>query len=83
MAPIQDTSAEAEAVQLGLLRSKSLAERGALAIRLSTNLIRAAKQAIRRARPTLTEAEVAQVFVELHYGPELAAAVRRHQAEHK
>ena len=74
-----DTTREAERVQLHLLRSKSPAERLGLALRLSSDVIRASKRAISQAHPELTERQVGHLFIELHYGRELAEATKRYQ----
>jgi hypothetical protein len=72
-----DTSIDAARAQLQMLREKSPGERGALALRLSSEVIQASKRAIARAHPELTVREVGHLFVELHYGKALADAVRQ------
>jgi len=74
-----DTTPDAEEVQLQLLRAKSPTERGAMAFRLSDNVARASKRAIQKAHPEFTAVQVGQFFVELHYGRELADALRAYQ----
>ena len=76
---LSDTTRDAEQVQLRLLRDKSPAERLALAVRLSSEVIRASKRAISRAHPELTLRQVGHLFIELHYGRELAEAVRLYE----
>lgn len=76
-----DTTLDAQQVQLCLLRDKSPAERLGLAVRLTSEVIRASKRAIARARPDLTEREVGHLFVELHYGRELADAIRLYEEQ--
>ena len=76
-----DTTIDAEQVQMRLLREKSPAERLALAMRLSSEVIRASKRAISRAHPELTPRQVGHLFIELHYGRELADAVRRYEEQ--
>lgn len=76
-----DTSREAEQVQLRLLGEKTPAERLMLAIRLSQDVIRASKRAIARAHPEFTPRQIEHMFIELHYGRELADAVRKHDEE--
>ena len=71
-----DTSAEAEAVQLELIRSIAPSQRVEKTLRLSSEMIRSAKSAIRRRHPEFTKDEVTVKFIELHYGAELAAAFR-------
>lgn len=72
-----DTSADVDDVQLQLLRQKSPPERVGLALRLSSDVIRASKRAIARAYPDFSPSEREHLFLELHYGRELAEAVRR------
>lgn len=71
----RDTSIEAEQIQLRLLRQKSPAERAGLAIRHSTEIIRLAERAIRRAHPEFTPSQISRRFLELLYGQELAESV--------
>ncbi len=71
-----DTSPEAEAVQLRLLREAGAARRASLALSLSSFMIRASRQAVARRYPELDEQRVALKWVELHYGAELARRVR-------
>jgi len=72
-----DTSDDVARAQLQLLREKSPAERAALAVQLSSEVIQASKRAIARAHPELTARELGHLFVELHYGRALADAVRQ------
>lgn len=72
-----DTSPEAEAVQIELVRRMAPAQRLEKTIQRSSQMLRAAKAAIRRRYPAYSEQEVAIKFIELHYGDELAAGVRR------
>lgn len=79
MTLLSDTALDAEQMQLRLLRDKSPAERLGLALRLSSEVIRASKRAIERAQPDLTKREIGYRFIELHYGRELAEATRRYE----
>ena len=72
-----DTHAQAEAVHLELMRRAGPARRAALAIRLSTSTIRASRRAIARRHPELDERGVQLLWAELHYGPSIAAALRK------
>ena len=71
-----DTSADAEMVQHELIRRIAPSQRVEKSLQLSSDLIRSAKAAIRRRHPEFTENEIAVEFIELHYGANLAAAVR-------
>jgi hypothetical protein len=75
-----DTDPEAEMVQIALLRQAPLARRASLALSLSRSVISLSRNAIRRSIPEATDEEVGVRFVELHYGPDLAAGLRRHLA---
>ena len=70
-----DTDADAERVQLDLLRAATPAQRGGLAIALTATAIGASRRALERRSPAATEEEIGVRFVELNYGPELAAEV--------
>ena len=71
-----DTTPEAERVQVALLRAAPVARRLHLAFALSATVIGAARRAIARARPNASPRELDLRFVELHYGADLAAALR-------
>jgi hypothetical protein len=72
-----DTDPDAEKVQIELLRQAGPTRRAAMALSLSAQVIGLARRAIRRSMPGATEEEVGLRFVELHYGEELAADLRR------
>ena len=72
----EDTSPEAEKVLIEGIRARSAAHRFAITRGLTGRTAGLALMAIRRARPHLSEAEVRYLFVELHYGSRLAAALR-------
>ncbi|MFL5694565.1 MAG: hypothetical protein ACJ795_22450 [Ktedonobacteraceae bacterium] len=71
-----DTSPEAERVQIELLRKASPAERFSLVMSLSQSFIQASRQTIRELHPELSQVELDLLFVELHYGKDLADRVR-------
>ena len=74
--PPGDTDPEAARVQLELLRRASPARRLALALSLSRTVLGLSRRGIARRLPGAGEEEVGLRFVELHYGRELARAVR-------
>ena len=77
MSPRSDhTTPEAERVQVELLRAVSPARRAHHAFSLTADVISAARRALVRARPGASPADVDVKFVEIHYGPELAEALR-------
>ncbi|MCR9296042.1 MAG: hypothetical protein NXI32_25280 [bacterium] len=78
-----DTSEEAERLQLAILRRMSPIERIQKVCRLSSNLRRMARDAVRRRYPDFDELELRLKFIEITYGKELADAVREHTREQK
>jgi hypothetical protein len=72
-----DTHPEAERAQIDLLRKATLSQRFARACSLTATTIALARRAIARANPGLSPGEVDLMFVEVHYGRELAARLRR------
>ena len=73
--PPADTDPEAERVQLELLRAASPAQRGALALALTATAIGLSRRALGRQAPEASEEEIGLRFLELNYGPEIAAEV--------
>lgn len=71
-----DTSPDVEAAQRQLIREMTPAERVMLAARLSDTVRNASRRAIRRVHPEFTDRQVEHLFIELHYGKELADGVR-------
>ncbi|MDO8681089.1 MAG: hypothetical protein Q7R30_21430 [Acidobacteriota bacterium] len=71
-----DTSVEAERVQIDLLRKAPVSRRLRLAWSLSATVIGVARRALARAQPDASQQDLDLRFVELHYGPDLAAALR-------
>lgn len=78
-----DTSAEAERIQIELLRAAPVSRRLHLAWSLSATVIDAARRALARQHPHLSQPELDTRFVELHYGRELAAELSRHLARRR
>jgi hypothetical protein len=78
-----DTHPEAERVQIELLRNLTIAQRFALAQALSRRTRQLAMRAIRRANPEASEEEVRLIFVEIHYGKDLADRLRAYLSARK
>ena len=78
-----DTSPDAEAVMLELIRRMTPEERGLKATRMTNRLIRECKNAIRKEHPEFSEQEIGLAFIESNYGASLATDVRRYMAERK
>lgn len=71
----QDTDVEAERVQLALLRAATPSQRADLAVSLTATAIALSRRALQRQSPGASEEEIGLRFVELNYGPALAAEV--------
>jgi hypothetical protein len=78
---LSDTHPEVEKVQIELLRRMTVAERLAAAFALTNMAVSLSRRAIVRANPHLAPQEADLLWVELHYGSKLAAAVRNHLAQ--
>ncbi len=78
-----DTDPEAARVQLELLRRASPGKRLALALSLSRTVLTLSRRGISRRSPGASDQEIGLRFVELHYGRELAQAVREELARRK
>lgn len=75
--PTNDTAADAEAVLIECLRGIAPLERLRKGCAMSQRGRRLAMKAIRRRDPAADDAEVRVRYIELAYGPELAAGARR------
>ena len=71
-----DTSSDADAFQIELLRKQTPEQRVQKALALSSEVARQCKAAIRRRHPDYDENEVSLKFIELNYGRQLADEVR-------
>jgi len=74
----RDTHPTIERKQIELLRRASDAERFQWMRSLSRTALRLARQGLKRARPNASDEEIDLLFVELHYGSELARRLREH-----
>ena len=73
---LNDTDAEAERVQLELLRRAGPARRLQLALSLSRSVMSLSRGGIARRLEDASPEELGLRFVEVHYGAELADALR-------
>ena len=73
-----DTDLEISDKQLALLRAMTPDQRVDVALQLSCDVINASRNAIMRVRPELDEHDRRFLFIELHYGRELANQVRKY-----
>ncbi len=75
---LSDTSPDAERVQIELIRRAGIAERIARMRSLTAVATKASRQAIAEANPQFSAREVDLMWVELHYGKQLATELREH-----
>lgn len=75
---LDDTHPEVARRQIEMLRAAGFTRRAAIAIALSREVAAMSRRALRMARPDSSEREIDLAFVELHYGRDLAARLRRH-----
>jgi hypothetical protein len=73
----EDTNQQAEMVQIGLLRSSTVARRLSMAFSLSETAIGLARRAIRLQNANLTDRDVLLRFVAIHYGPGWAETIAK------
>lgn len=71
-----DTTAEAEDVQVAVLRTFPVTRRLELAFSLTAAAISASQRALAGSKPGSSETERIVRFVELHYGVDLATDIR-------
>jgi hypothetical protein len=71
-----DTSPEAERVQIELLRKASPIKKFGIVRSLSQSLIQASRRNIQQLHPDITEEELRLIFIEMHYGKEIANRMR-------
>ena len=71
-----DTSPDIEKIQISLIRKLSIAERISILRSLSQTVIQLSRRAIARANSEFSEEELKGMFVEYHYGDELANRFR-------
>src|SRR3990167_1061128 len=72
-----DTTPDAERVQIDLLRAAPVARRLHLALQLTATVIGAPRRAIGRAQPHDSPQDRDLRFVDLHYGADVAAGLRK------
>jgi hypothetical protein len=77
---VTDTSPEAERAQIQLLRRSTPTERAVLALSLSQTVLDLARRGLRAAHPDASEDDLRVLFVEIHYGRDLADQIRTYLA---
>jgi len=78
-----DTNPEAERVLISLLRKLNTTQKLEQVQSFSSSIIKLSKRAISRANPDLNEDEKNILFVEYHYGVELASKLRKYLDQRK
>ena len=78
---LDDTTPEAAAAHLAVLRRATTAQRLRAGLAYSRSMIGLSRAALRQRRPDLTADKAALAWVEQCYGKELADAVRRRLRE--
>jgi hypothetical protein len=76
-----DTNPEVERILISLIRTLSMEEKLNRTLNFSSSIINLSKRAIARANPELSEEERSLLFVEYHYGVELANKLRSFQEQ--
>ena len=71
-----DTHPEAERVQLELIRNMTVAERIAQMRDWTRMVVHLSREGLAKANPGLDQRELDVLWVEHHYGPDLAARLR-------
>jgi hypothetical protein len=71
-----DTDADAERVQVELLRTAPVSRRLRLALSVTATVVGAARRALARAQPHASARDLDLRFVELHYGADIATGLR-------
>jgi hypothetical protein len=79
--PVSPKDDRAERKQIELLRAATPGRRAEMMRALSARVVELSRRAIAAANPGISEREIDLKFVELHYGPELAAKLRKHFAD--
>jgi hypothetical protein len=72
----RDTSPQADAIQLQILRQMPPARRGYLATSLSRTVLRSSRQGIARRTPTFTPQQIVAASIAINYGAPWAARVQ-------
>ena len=78
-----DTNLEAERVLISLLRKLNTTQKLEQVQSFSSSIIKLSKRAISRVNPDLNEDEKNILFVEYHYGVELANRLRKYLDQRK
>lgn len=75
-----DTGIGAERVQISLIRRKNFSQKLSQVLLLSQTAIQLSKRAIKRANKDLDTSEIDLLFINYHYGKDLAERVQKYLA---
>jgi hypothetical protein len=75
---LSDTDQKIEKFQISLIRKSSISERILRLRSLSKTVIQLSRRAIKRANPELSEKDLQCMFVEYHYGNEIADSLKKY-----
>jgi len=78
-----DTHPEIERIQLSLIRKMSVSEKFSQVCTLFSTVMQLSRRAIARAHKNLSKKEIDLLFIEYHYGKDLASRVRKYLDENK
>ena len=78
-----DTRPEAEKKQISLIRRMNFREKFSQVCSLSSMMMHLSKRAITRANSNLSKREIDLLFIEYHYGKDLALRVRKYLEKNK
>jgi hypothetical protein len=76
-----DTHIKTEQVIISLLRGKSIAHKFSIIRSLSQSTIQLSKRAIARANRGINDDQVDLIFIEIHYGKEIARRFEKYVSE--
>ena len=74
----KDTHPKTEKVLISLLKKKSAAQKFSQIRSLSQTIIQLSKRAISRTNKTLDDTNINLLFIEYHYGKDLAERIRKY-----
>lgn len=76
MTTVQDTHPSFERKQIDLLQKAGARRRLALGLRMGEDAIQLSRRELCRLHPTLTDQQIALLWVKVHYGNDIAARLQ-------
>lgn len=83
MNPTKNTHSKAEQALISLLKEKCTSEKMSLVRSLSQTVVQLSRRAIARANPDIDKDQIDLIFINLHYGEDLAKKVQRYKNSKK